>query len=250
MPLFGQLTLADHLKGAAPVAKLAVTADEFAVERCQVLAFTHEIDISEGFKVTPKALHPSIPSYCQVVFRQHPDGPAGAFTIAEMRVNARAGTHYLGYVTRSFTDNARAAELFRQRYGAPMTFANVRLQRTYYGVRGSVALDGEVLFDALLERPHYISGSDVLYTPNLNLAFVDGQPKLVLQEMEYTIGKAERGKAVIQRFDAGAFGDERVKLRQALPATVTESLVRYTSVRFLIDPERPAISGTETLAAA
>jgi hypothetical protein len=249
MPLFGQLDIADHLPRAPSVAKLAVTADEFASEHCQVLSFTHEIDITRGFHVTPKALHPSIPSYCQVVFRQHPDSPVGAFTTAELRVNARAATHYLGYVIGAYTNSAKAAELLRARYGTPIVVGDVRVQRSYYGVRGTIRADDESVFDGMLERPHYISGNDVLYTPNLNLARVDGKPKLILQEMEYTIGKAERGKAVIQQFDAAAFGDARVVLRQALPATVTECLVRYASVRFLIDPDRPALAGTETLAA-
>jgi hypothetical protein len=249
MPLFGKLAITDHLGRAPTVEKLATSAEEFAIERCTVLSFTHEIDITLGFDVTPKALHPSIPSYCQVIFRQHPDGPIGPFTTAELRVNARAGTHYLGYCIGAFTDSAKAVELLIARYGVPLVLADVKVERTYFGVRGTVVANGRAVFDGMLERPHYISGSDVLYTPNLNLAHVAGKPKLVLQEMEYTIGKAERGKPVIQQFDAAAFGDARVKLRQALPATVTDCLVRYTGVRFLIDPDMPALSGTETLAA-
>ena len=249
MPIFGKLAIADHLGRAPTIAKLATAADEFAIERCAVLTFTNEIDITLGFDVTPKALHPSIPSYSQVIFRQHPDGPIGPFTTAELRINARAGTHYLGYCIGAYTDSAKAVELLKGRYGAPLTVADVKVERSYYGVRGCIVANGRAVFDALLERPHYISGSDVLYTPNLNLATYQGKPKLVLQEMEYTIGKAERGKAVLQQFDAAAFGDARVKLRQALPATITECLVRYTGVRFLIDPDVPALRGTETLAA-
>ena len=49
--------------------------------------------------------------------------------------------------------------------------------------------------------------------------------------------------------DAAAFGDARVELRQPLPATITQTKITYTGVRYLIDPERPAITGTETVAA-
>jgi len=249
MPLFGQLDIDDHLADAPEVDALAAAADEFVADKCQILSFTHEIDIEQGFKVTPKALHPSIPSYCQVIVRAHPDSRFGPFTVAELRVNTRAGTNYLGYCIGAFTDNARAADWMRRGYGVHVRQADVRLRRMYHGVEGRVSLDGRIVFDAFLERPHYISGSDVLYTPNLNLARVHGTARLVHQEMEYTLGKAERGRAVLKAFDAAAFGDARVVLRQALPATVTDASIRYTAVRYLIDPEQAAMFGTEELAA-
>jgi hypothetical protein len=249
MPLFGQLDTNDHLAHAPRVEALATEADEFVVDKCQILSFTHEIDIEQGFKVTPKALHPSIPNYCQVIVRAHPQSAFGPFTVAELRVNARAGTNYLAYCIGAFTDNPRAADWLRSRYGVHVRQADVRLRRMYHGVEGRVSLDGRVVFDAFLERPHYISGSDVLYTPNLNLAVVRGKTKLVHQEMEYTLGKAERGRAALTAFDAAAFGDGRVVLRQPLPATVTDASIRYTAVRYLIDPDQAAMFGTEDLAA-
>jgi len=249
MPIFGQLDVAEHLPRAPRVEKLATVADEFAIDKCTVLSFTWEIDIEQGFRVTPKALHPSIPSYCQVIFRAHPDGPLGAFTTAELRLNARAGTNYLGYCIGTFTGSARAADYLRSRYGVYVREADVRVRRMYHGLQGSVRCDDRPLFDALLERPHYISGSDVLYTPNLNLAWVDGAPKLVHQEMEYTLGKAERGRSALTTFDAEGFGDVRVVLRQPLPATATEASIRYTAVRYLLDPDTPALAGTQVLAA-
>jgi len=249
MPLYGKLDTADHAAHAPRIDSLVGTADEFAIEKCQILTFTFEIDIEKGFAATPKALHPSIPSYCQIAFRSHPSGPFGPFTIAELRINARASTHYLGYCIGAFTDNAKARQFFAERYGANVREADVRLARMYHGIEGRVTLDGESIFAGLLEKPHYISGSDVLYTPNLNLANVAGMLKLVHQEMEYTLGKAERGKSVLSAFDAAAFGDARVILREPLPATVTEATIRYTGVRYLLDPDKPALTGTETIAA-
>jgi hypothetical protein len=249
MPIFGQLASADHLSRAPDVRSLFTEADAFSVDGVDILAFTYEIDIQQGFAVTPKALHPSIPSYCQIVVRRHPDSPVGPFTVAELRINARAGTHYLAYCIGAFTDSDRARVLFRERYGVPMQLADVVLDTRYYGIVGRVVQGGTPILDGLLERPHYISGSDVLYTPNLNLARVNGRGTLVHQEMEYTIGRAQRGEAVLKRFDAAAFGDARVLLRQPLPATVIQAKVTYMGVRYLIDPERPALVGTETVAA-
>jgi Acetoacetate decarboxylase (ADC) len=250
MPIFGQLVSADHLPRAADVTALFTDADAFAVDGVEILAFTYEIDIERGFAVTPKALHPSIPSYCQIVLRRHPDSPVGPFTVGELRINTRAGTNYLGYCVGAFTDSEAACALFRERYGAPMQLADVVLDTRYYGVVGRIRRGAETIFDGLLERPHYISGSDVLYTPNLNLARVDGKPMLVHQEMEYVIGRAQRGQAVLRQFDAAAFGDARVVLRQPLPATVIQAKVNYTGVRYLVDPERPALAGTTTVGAA
>jgi hypothetical protein len=250
MPIYGKLDVSEHLPRAPVVSALAASADEFTAEGCTVLTFTWEIDIEKGFDVTPKALHPSIPSYCQVVFRRHGEGPLGAFTTAELRVNARAGTNYLGYCIGAFTDSRGVGETLAARYGMHVRAADVRLQRMYHGVRGTVRVGDAFVFDATLERPHYISGSDVLYTPNVNLARVAGSPKLVHQEMEYTLGKAERGRAALAAFDAAAFGDARVVLRQPLPATVTETSIRYTAVRYLLDPDRPALVGTTEVLAA
>ena len=98
MPLFGQLDLAAHASRAPSVTKLLTDAEGFFVEHVDVLAFTYEIDIQRGFGVTPKALHPSIPSYCQLVVRRHRDSPLGAFNVAELRINA---TTFRSYDTRS-----------------------------------------------------------------------------------------------------------------------------------------------------
>ena len=69
MPLFGQLDTAHHLTRSAHVTELFSDAETFSVDNVDILAFTYEIDIQQGFSVTPKALHPSIPSYCQLVIR-------------------------------------------------------------------------------------------------------------------------------------------------------------------------------------
>jgi hypothetical protein len=249
MPLFGQLDTADHLGRSPHVTELFTDAETFSVDDVDILAFTYEIDIQQGFGVTPKALHPSIPSYCQIVIRRHRDSPLGPFNVAELRLNARAGTHYLAYCVGAFTDSDKACRFFRERYGAPMQLAEVTLDTRYYGIVGQVAFDGATILDAILERPHYISGNDVLYTPNLNLARVGNETKLVHQEMEYVIGRAQRGETVLKTFDASAFGDARVMLRQPLPATIIQTKVTYTGVRYLVDPERPAMLGTETVAA-
>jgi hypothetical protein len=249
MPLFGQLDTSARIDRASTVTTPMTDAESFSVDDVDVLAFTYEIDIQRGFATTPKALHPSIPSYCQIVLRRHKTGPFGAFNVAELRINARAGTHYLAYCVGAFADNDAAVKFFRDRYGAPMQRADVVLEPRYYGVVGTVVIGNHVAFDAVLEKPHYISGSDVLYTPNLNLARVGNATKLVHQEMEYTIGKAQRGAVALKGFDAAAFGDPNVILRQPLPATFVQAKVTYTGVRFLIDPERPAMVGTETIAA-
>jgi hypothetical protein len=260
MPIFGKLETTEHAASAPTITRLMSQDDEFSVEDVSILAFTAEIDIEKGFLVTPKALHPSLPSYCQIVVRRHPEGaPFGAFTFAELRVNTRAGTNYVGYCVGAFTDNPGAAEFFASRYGVHVRQADVRLERSYFGIDGRVDVDGETVFHGRLQKPHFISGSDVLYTPDVHLARVpaalagteggDDVLRLVHQEMEYTIGRAERGDPVIDTFDAAAFGDGRLVLRHDLPATLTESKVTYTAARYLIDPDQAAMTGTRSLAA-
>jgi hypothetical protein len=100
----------------------------------------------------------------------------------------------------------------------------------------------------MLGMPGHISGSDVLYTPNLNYAEVDGALKLVPQEFEYAIKDARRGAAVFRTVNLAAFGGAAVIPTNHLPATYTTSSLTYTEVRYLLDPAVPAFMGATKVA--
>lgn len=247
MPQFGLMDSASKMGRAPEVSALFGEADEFQVSAADVLTMTYEIDISRGQHCVPKALHPSLPSYAQVIFRRHREGVWGPCVTAELRINARAATNYLAYVVGVFTDSERALQALRDRYGAPVRSAQIQFEKRYYSVMASVRVDGALVFDAEVRELLPINGKDVLFTPNLNLARVDGKPRLVHQEMEYTIRTAERGQSLLKCVDSQLWGDGEVRFAQPLPATFVTADVKYTAVRYLVDPDVPAMAGTTHL---
>jgi hypothetical protein len=182
------------------------------------------------------------------VVRRHDDSPFGRFTTAELRLHARATNHYVGYVMGGYTDNADACAWLRDAYGAPLAVAEtVSLTKRHYGVEAKVSAGGRSVLEAVIETPGYISGADVLYVQNSNLARLDGAPALIAEEFEYAIKEARRGTARFSALDLPAFGAPTLTRSNLLPATWTAGAWSYMPVRFTIDPNRPAASGTRKI---
>ena len=241
MPIFGgNKPSAD---GLIEIGELAV--DRVEVEAAQTATFTFEVLSEAAIAALPAALHPPFPTYCSLVVRRHDEGPFGAFTTAELRLHARATNHYVGYSLGGFTDNDAACAWLRDAYGAPIAVAErVSLVRRHYGVEATVGEGGRNLLEAVIETPGYISGADVLYVQNSNLASLGGVPALVAEEFEYQIKEARRGTSRFAALDLTAFGAPTLTLSNHLPATWTIGSWSYMPVRFTIDPNRPAGVGT------
>ncbi len=242
MPIYG-----GYKPGAAGhVTVKALAEDRIDIEAVETLTFTFEVLSDAAIAALPAALHPPFPTYCSLVVRRHADSPFGPFTTAELRLHARATNHYVGYVAGGFTDNERACAWLRNAYGAPIeTAQSVSLKRRHYGFEARVvAGGGHVLLDAVMATPGFISGSDVLYVQNSNLALLDGAPTLVAEEFEYAIKDAKRGAATFKALDLPAFGGPTLTLSNILPCTWTAGSWSYMPVRFTIDPTKPAMAGT------
>ena len=241
MPIFGgNKPSAD---GLIEIGELA--ADRVEVEAAQTATFTFEVLSEAAIAALPAALHPPFPTYCSLVVRRHDDSPFGPFTTAELRLHARATNHYVGYSLGGFTDNDAACAWLRDAYGAPIAVAErVSLIRRHYGVEAVVGEGGRNLLEAVIETPGYISGADVLYVQNSNLASLGGVPALVAEEFEYQIKEARRGTSRFAALDLTAFGAPTLTLSNHLPATWTTGSWSYMPVRFTIDPNRPAGVGT------
>jgi hypothetical protein len=244
MPIFGGYKPAAD--GLRAVEQLAV--DRVDVEAAQTATFTVEVLADAAIAALPAALHPPFPTYCSIVVRRHEDSPFGSFTTAELRLHARATNHYVGYVLGGFTDNALACAWLRNAYGAPIEVAEiVSLNKRHYGYEALVVSGGERVLQARIETPGYISGADVLYVQNSNLAIFAGAPTLIAEEFEYAIKEARRGQPHFTTLDLSAFGAPTLTVSNELPATWTTGTWSYLPVRFTIDPMRPAAAGTRKL---
>ena len=240
MPIFG-----GYIPDAVNLIEIRVLAgDRIDIEAVETLTFTFEVYSEAAIAALPAALHPPFPTYCSLVARRHADSPFGPFTTAELRLHARATNHYVGYCLGAFCDNEAAGAWLRNGYGLPCKMAGtVSLKRRHYGFEATVASGGRVILEAVLETPGFISGNDVLYVQNSNLASLHGAPALIAEEFEYAIKDAKRGAAAFKTLDLAAFGAPTLKVSNDLPATWTTGGWSYMPVRFTIDPTRPAMAG-------
>lgn len=241
MPQYGTLDVAARRPALPTVTTLA--QESWRSEASEALNFVYEIDDRSALDLIPAALHPTIPLYANLMLLRHATSPAGPFALAELRIMARAGIHQGGFTTGGFCDSDAAIAYLRERYGWPLQRGEVSIQRKHYAVLGSVVARGEPVFEGWLEKAEAISPGDLLHPVSLHLAVLDGAPRLIQAEPLYAPERAERGTPRVQRFDARAFGESRVRFTNPLPATWTRGAFEMRPVRWVMDPDRPAVIG-------
>lgn len=245
-PVDGQLDVAGL---AAEAAELASFDTEPAIlEQVEVLHALYELGGAPGEAFLPAALHPSIPPTLTWLFYRCPDGPLGPFTLAQLRIGARTGNRPRGFLLRSYVDSPRAARELEGRWGFTCRHASVRLDRSYFSVRGTVVgSDGATLVDLALEDPEPIAGKDLMIIANMNLARTPRGPRLLQVDPEYAWHRADRGRPVLRAFDPDGWGDSRIV--HAWPVSAASALADVTlpALRYVSDPDRPGRTGTESL---
>ena len=241
MPQYGTL---DVDKPDLPIVE-KLADDAWECEETEALNLLFEIDDTHDLAMIPPALHPAIPPYCNLMVRRHRHSPVGPFTLAELRVMARAGVHHSAYTTGAFASTPEAVDFLRATYGWPVEQADVKLRKRHYQVVGTVIRDGVTLFEGSLDNGEPISGKDILYPASVHLARIEGEAKLVQAEAAYAPTDADRGRPRVEIFDSAAFGDARVKLGNPLPATYSKGRFEMQRVRWVMDPNQPAVTGAE-----
>lgn len=249
MPLYGVRDIEPLLVHAPAMASLET--EELLLPSVEVLQVMYELADGPMLDLLPRALHPTIPPTVTFTFWKANDGPLGAFTLAQVRVGSRAGVRPRGFLLLCYCDAEPAAEALRSHWGYNCRPAAVRLKRSYDRISGSVAVADEQVLQVSLIDPQAISGGDVQYVANMNLARVPCEggpaPRLVQVDPEFTFRKAERGRPHIDRFqpnDALAAG-----LAPVYPVSASYALCDITlpRIRYTTDPDRPAMQGTETV---
>lgn len=242
MPIFGTLA-PDTRAESAPVSG-ALAEDAWESEKAAALTVSYEVDDSERLALLPPALHPSIPLYAHVTVRSHESSPVGAFSLAELRLMSRAGSHYGGYTVGAIADTPEATDFLRARYGYAVRLGRVELTQRYHGAHASAHLEGRCVLDMAITDPQPITPGDLLVTASFHLARVGDALRLIQSEPSYSIEMIQRGRPALTLIDTEAFGDGRVKLVHPIVATYLEGSFKLERVRYLIDPSRPATEGT------
>jgi len=245
MPLAGTLDIASRLADAPEMAGTGAPAWE--IEGVELLNVSFEIDDRTMTDVLPPALHPVIPPTAYFTVARYPESPVGPFTLAQVRVGCRAATLPRGFLLRAYADAPRATEALRANWGYAARDADVRLQAFHDRIVGSVLAGGREILRVSLVNPEPISGADVQYVSNVNLAKLAGDGgtgTLIQVDGEYRFHRADRGKPLIETFERDAWSAAGVDPVYPITATFVRCDTGFPQIRYVIDPEKPAIAGT------
>ena len=169
-------------------------AEPWTIERVEILQVTFEVDDSDRESLVPKALHPTIPPAAIFSVSRYPNSPVGPFLLAQVKVSCRAAALPRGFLLRACASTPEARDALGRNWGFSCAHGDVRLQRYHDRIVGSVhAGDGREILRISLVDPEPISGGDVQYVANMNLAKTKDGPVLVQCDPEYTFHRAERG---------------------------------------------------------
>lgn len=249
MPLTGTRDLG-ALAAEAPLLP-SLDTEPWLVTGARVLQVLYEIDQAEIVTLLPRSLHPTIPPCVFFTFHAFPDSELGSFTLAEARVGCRMAARPRSLLLRAYCDNDAAIARLRDRWGFPVQPADVRLESRYDWVRGTVEVEGRLVLDASIVDPNPISGSDVQYLPNVNLARIerDGAilPRLLQVDADYTFHKADRGEPRLDAFDADAWLMPDCRPYWPVSASCVVADVTFPKLRYLADPNKTPLESLEKL---
>ena len=255
MPLAGCLDVAPLLDGAPTVALDGAEVRANDVEVLQLL-FELPADIAEALlpadtaeALLPAALNPTIPPVVNFLAYHAADSELGPFSLVQARVIARAAVRPRAFLISACCDNAALAEVLGRSFGFRTWAGTVRFQRFHDRVECAVAKGRSTVLHLSLVDPEPITGHDVKYAPGMHLARVEGPggavPRLVQVDTEYEFLRADRGRPVVDAFDAQAWGDARLVPRLAISASAATCNVAIVPVRYVCNPDIPAAESTE-----
>jgi hypothetical protein len=249
MPLTGTRDLTG-LASAAPLVTDLGT-EPWELPRAEVLQVLYEIDDRAMLTIIPPALHPTIPPTAFFTVTRVPASPAGPFILAEVRIGCRAAARPRGFLVRAYCDSDVAAAELRARWGYNVSRADVRLDRQYFRIVGSVAENGVKLLECTLKDPEPISGKDVQYIASMNLARLarDGQEltRLIQVDPDFVFHTADRGSPMLGEFVASAWGLDGVVPVYPVSASYAVCDITLPRLRYLVDPTKPPLQAVETI---
>ena len=249
MPRFGSL---DSTAYASAATINGFKTEEWTLKGAQLLELHHEVDDYPADAVIPRAMHPCIPEYAIVNVVHVPDSPAGAFTLASLRIAGRTGFHPRGFVVKSFCSSEKAGRELASRWGFPIAHGDVTLVARHDRVVAKASAGGKTVLEVELLDRDAISGTDVQYIASMHLAKNKEDSKMVLVQVDpdYTFHKAERGRQHIIAFDGAAFGvGSNLRFMNPISASFATVDMTLPKIRYVCDPEKPALQGTTKVAA-
>jgi hypothetical protein len=244
MPLFGELEIAT-IAGGLPAMK-DLDTEAWELPKAEILQVACEI--ADGTRtLLPRALHPAIPEYVTFVLTRYPESPVGPFSVAQLRLMARAGVHPRGYVLGVVASSEAAVAALREGWGYPATLGEIELRRYHDRVTATVRREGRSILELALVDPELVSGGDLQYIHGVTLARVDAAAQLIQVDPHYTVHQASRGRPAVSRFEAAAWNAALVELTTPIAASVSTCDTDLPRIRFVMDPQTPVVRGTRKI---
>jgi hypothetical protein len=226
--------------------------EDLTLKGANILELHIEIDDDPADALIPKTMHPAIPAYSIFNVISYPDSPWGAFAIAELRVAGRTGVRPRGFVLASICNNEVAGKALASRWGYPIRQGDVKLELRHDRIVGRASLEGRPVLECELLDRDAISGGDIQYIASMHLARNKDNGKLVVIQVdpEFTFSKGERGKPRIALLDTDAFHcGSSLRLANPISASFAVADVSLPKIRYICDPDLPAMQGTTKVAA-
>jgi hypothetical protein len=249
MPLYGTL---DITQAPARLPTLAhLDTEAWTLPKAETMQLLIEVPRSSTDGLLPKAMHPALPSYVILAITRYSDSPVGPFNLAMLRLGSRAGAHPRGFMLGAVASTEPAAKELRDRWGFPVEAGEVKFLRRHDRVMASVAKAGKTILECGLVNAQPVSGTDVQYINWVTAANapLDGQtqPLLIQVDPKYTFYKAERGKPVVDLFDAAAWNAPGIALADPIVGTCCTVDTDLPRIRFVMDPLKPVFQGTRRI---
>ena len=212
------------------------------VETLQVFC---EIEREGSASLLPPGLHPTIPPAVTWLVQRVADSPWGAFRMAQCRIECRSGLRPRGFLRGGVVDDAEAGAELARRWGYALDPGAIRLERAYDRIRARVSLDGEEILDVALRDPMPLRNADAYYVASMHLAHTPRGLRLVQVDPDFEVERAERGRPVIQRFQAAAWRSEGVRPSYPVSASFSVATVTLPALRYVCRPDVLAFEGSE-----
>ncbi|MEX2206240.1 MAG: hypothetical protein WEF50_08440 [Myxococcota bacterium] len=211
----------------------------------ELLQATFELAGSGVESLFPPGLHPTLPVLAVFAFWRVDQGPLGAFTLAQLRLSCRSGARPRQLLVSSFVDGEPAREALNTCFAFGARAARVELARFYDRAEARVSLDGRTLVAVHAGAPLPLATSDLQFFASVHPAHTPKGLRLVQIDAEYALTRAERGKPVLDAFDAAGFGMPTLRPAWPVASFVAIGDVTLPRVRFVVRPDVLAFEGTE-----
>ncbi len=222
-------------------------AQDLTLPGVEILQATFELSGPRVESLFPPGLHPTLPVLAVFAFWRASDGPLGAFALAQLRLSCRSGARPRQLLVASFASGERAREALNARFGFGARAAQVELARFYDRAEARVALDGRTLLSVHAGAPLPLGTSDLQFFSSIHPARTPKGLRLVQVDTDYALTRAERGRPVLDAFDAAGFGTPDVRPSYPVAAVVALGDVTLPRVRFVLRPDVLAFEGTEVV---